>query len=142
MVPEPHISITLLSRHEKKTTEKQRKGKIMAGEQFFIRSKIWIEDTRGNVVFGFGRYRMLEAVDRHCSLQAAAKELKMSYRALWGRIKASEERLGKSLVQREGRGSKLTPYAVQLMERFQTLQKKVLQESDQFFADLMVASLE
>lgn len=113
----------------------------MAEEHFVIRSKIWIEDTAGNVVFGLGRYRMLEAIDRHSSLQAAARELKMSYRALWGRIKASEERLGKILVEREGRGSKLTPFARQLMDRFRQLQSQIRQQSDQVFENLMADSL-
>lgn len=114
----------------------------MAEEQFVIRSKIWIEDAAGKVVFGLGRYRMLEAIERHGSLQTAARELKMSYRALWGRIKASEERMGKTLVKRQGRGSQLTPFARQLMDRFRQLQNQVRQESDQVFTDLMAESLE
>lgn len=114
----------------------------MAAEHFVIRSKIWIEDAEGKVVFGLGRYRMLEAIDRQGSLQTAARELQMSYRALWGRIRASETRLGKALVVREGRGSKLTPFARQLMERFRRLQSRVRQESDQVFATLMEKSLE
>ena len=62
-----------------------------------IKSKIWIEDESGKVVFGTGRLRILELVDRYGSIHAAAKELKMSYRAVWGKIKATEERLGQSL---------------------------------------------
>ncbi|MFZ5764506.1 MAG: winged helix-turn-helix domain-containing protein [Thermodesulfobacteriota bacterium] len=98
-----------------------------------VHSKIWIEDEEGHVVFGEGRYRILEAVDRLRSLQKAAVELKMSYRAVWGRIKASEERLGKALVAREGRGSRLTPYAAQLMSRYLELQKRIRQEADAAF---------
>ncbi len=98
-----------------------------------VHSKIWIEDEEGHVVFGEGRYRILEAVDRLQSLQKAALELKMSYRAVWGRIKASEERLGKALVAREGRGSRLTPYAAQLMSRYLELQKRIRQEADAAF---------
>jgi molybdate transport system regulatory protein len=49
---------------------------------FHIRSKIWVEGANGNVVFGLGRYRILEAVQRLGSLQAAAQELKMSCRAI------------------------------------------------------------
>ncbi|MEE4112227.1 MAG: ModE family transcriptional regulator, partial [Desulfobacteraceae bacterium] len=54
---------------------------------YHIRSKLWIEDAQGNVVFGLGRYRILDAIDRLGSLQAAAKDLRMSYRAVWCRIK-------------------------------------------------------
>lgn len=106
-------------------------------QKFAIRSKIWIEDADGNVVFGDGRYRILEMVDRVRSLQKAAKELKMSYRALWGRIKASEERIGQPLVAREGKGSCLTPFARQLMDQFQKLKHNVLDESDKVYDDLM-----
>ena len=109
-----------------------------AGKQkFVIRSKIWIEDDNNNVVFGEGRYRMLEMIDRIRSLQGAAKELKMSYRALWGRIKASEERIGQPLVAREGKGSCLTPFARELMTQFQKLQTSIRKESDGVYSDLM-----
>lgn len=109
---------------------------------FVIRSKIWIDDRQGKAVFGPGRYRILEAVDRLQSLQAAAKELKMSYRAVWCRIKASEERLGKPLVIREGRGSQLTPFARELMTAFLEIQSKVRSESDSVFESIMSPSLE
>ncbi len=59
-----------------------------------VRTKIWIDDDNDKVIFGSGRVRMLEAIDRLGSMNKAAKELKMSYRALWGRIKSTEERLG------------------------------------------------
>jgi molybdate transport system regulatory protein len=109
---------------------------IMNGGTYTIHSKIWIEDEDGHVVFGEGRYRILEAVDRLQSLQAAAGELKMSYRALWGRIKASEERLGEPLVAREGRGSRLTPFARDLMIRYRELQQRIRHEADTSFAGL------
>jgi len=104
---------------------------------YHIRSKLWIEDAEGNVVFGLGRYRILDAIDRLGSLQAAAKDLRMSYRAVWCRIKASEERLGQSLVAREGRGSCLTPLAVKLMKQYRRIQTVMEKESDDIYDDLM-----
>lgn len=110
--------------------------------RFTIRSKVWIEDGEGKAVFGAGRYRILDAVDRLQSLQAAAKELKMSYRAVWCRIKTSEERLGQALVIRKGRGSRLTPFARELMAAFLDIQNRVRQESDSSFQSRMVPTLE
>jgi molybdate transport system regulatory protein len=104
---------------------------------FTIRNKIWIEDSEGNVVFGLGRYRMLDAIARTGSLQGAAADMKMSYKALWMRIRASEERLGKSLVVRKGRGSGLTPFAEHLMKQFRRLQLIVHQESDEVYDNLI-----
>ena len=104
---------------------------------FVIRNKIWIEDNQGNVVFGLGRYRMLDAIQRTGSLQAAASEMKMSYKALWLRIRASEGRMGKPLVVRKGRGSGLTPFAENLMKQFRRLQLIVHQESDEVYDNLI-----
>ena len=103
-----------------------------------IRSKIWIEDESGNVVFGLGRLRILDAINRLGSIQGAAKELKMGYRAVWGRIKATEERLNRPLLVRNiggsaGGGSQLTPFALTLVERFRQLQRRVVSESDAEF---------
>jgi len=115
---------------------------MAAEKKFVIRSKIWIADEEDNVVFGEGRYRILEAVDRLSSLQAAANELKMSYRALWGRVKASEARIGRALVAREGRGSRLTPFAQHLMEQYRELHARILHESDIVYARLFAESLD
>ena len=109
---------------------------------FQIRSKIWVEDTGGKVVFGLGRYRILEAVQRLGSLQAAAKELKMSYRAIWARISATEQRLGKPLLIRQPQGSRLTPLGETLMKKFHRLLKIVETESDDVYNDLLAAYLE
>ena len=109
--------------------------------EFTIRSKIWIEDHQGQVVFGLGRYRILDSVRRKGSLQGAAKELKMSYRAVWCRIRASEERMGRALVIRRGRGSGLTPFAEQLMKQFRRLRRIVESESDEVYDGLMADEL-
>ena len=111
-----------------------------------IRSKIWIEDESGNVVFGLGRLRILDAINRLGSIQGAAKELKMGYRAVWGRIKATEERLNRPLLVRNiggnaGGGSQLTPFALALVEQFRQLQHQVLSESDAAFEKKMAPHL-
>lgn len=108
---------------------------------FTIRSKIWIEDINGNVVFGLGRYRMLNIIRQLGSMHAAAKHLRMSYRAVWMRIRMSEERIGKPLIVREGKGSKLTPFAENLMKQFKRLHTIVKVESDEVYKNLMSDSL-
>jgi molybdate transport system regulatory protein len=116
----------------------------MSGKErpFHLRSKIWIEDDSGAMVFGLGRYRILDAVDRLGSLQAAARELKMSYRAVWCRVHLSEERLGKPLVTRDGKGSRITGYARNLMKQFRRLQAIVEAESDDVYETLVADTIE
>ncbi len=106
---------------------------------FSIKSKVWIEDGSGKVIFGLGRFRILSAIDTCGSINAAAKELKMGYRAIWGKIKATEEGLGRPLLIRNaggasGGGSQLTPLARKLLKEFQNVHAHVLTESDTFFA--------
>ncbi|MDZ7760726.1 MAG: LysR family transcriptional regulator [Desulfovermiculus sp.] len=108
---------------------------------FAIRSKIWIADQDEQIVFGLGRYRILEAVHRLGSLQAAAQELKMSYRAVWCRMKATEERLQCNLLIRSNNGSTLTPFALKLLKQFRRLQAVIESESDAMFKELMAESM-
>ena len=89
-----------------------------------IRYKIWLEKD-GKVIFGKGRDEMFRAILECKSLQAAAKELKMSYRAAWGRLKASEERLGIKLVESDGakKSLRLTAEARELLEQYEKFEK-------------------
>jgi len=112
-----------------------------------IKSKIWIEDNDAQVVFGAGRLYILDAVARHGSIHAAAHELHMSYRAVWGKIRATEKRLGQPLLSRrtggaQGGGSELTPFARELVERFTKLQSMVRDSSDELFQDLFISGLQ
>ena len=111
-----------------------------------LRTKIWIVDPAGNVLFGMGRVKILEAIDRGGSINAAAKELKMSYRAVWGRIKATEERLGRELVVRttggaSGGGSSLTPYARDLIREYKAFRLQVIEDADARFERMLLSKL-
>lgn len=116
-------------------------------KQFQVRSKVWVQDDEGNVVFGLGRLRILEAIERHGSLRAAALELNMGYRAIWARIRATEERLGASILEKKqggksGGGSCLTPLGEQLVRDFRELQRAIERESDQAFAGTLGRDLD
>jgi molybdate transport system regulatory protein len=115
-------------------------------QKLVVKSKIWIEDDKGGLVFGSGRLRMLEAIDRLGSILAASKDLNMSYRAVWGKLKATEERLGCSLLARQvggaqGGGSELTPLAKELVVRFRKLESMAQEDADHLFQDFFAAGL-
>lgn len=87
-----------------------------------VRFKVWLEED-GGVAFAEGRRMLLDAVDRLGSLNAAAKELGMSYRAAWGKIRATEMALGVKLLDvstggKGGGGAVLTPDAQELISKF------------------------
>jgi molybdate transport system regulatory protein len=90
-----------------------------------IRQKIWIEKD-GKVIFGQGRDELLKALEECHSLQGAAKKLHMSYRAAWGKLKASEKRLGIRLVESEpGKPMQLTEKAKMLINLFEEIEQEV-----------------
>jgi molybdate transport system regulatory protein len=106
-----------------------------------IKYKIWIEKN-GKVVFGKGRDDILQAIDEESSLNAAAKKLEMSYRAAWGRLKASEERMKIKLVETGARDKsmRLTPRAREIIDRFEELERDVeelLMTADQDFQRIL-----
>ncbi|MDD5712361.1 MAG: LysR family transcriptional regulator [Smithellaceae bacterium] len=88
-----------------------------------IKHKIWLE-RNDRVIFGQGRDELLKAIEECHSLNAAAKKLKMSYRAAWGRLRASEQRLGVKLVEVpcQGDGMRLTNEGRALLNFFERLE--------------------
>ena len=106
-----------------------------------IKYKIWIEEN-GKVIFGKGRDEILKSIEEQHSLNAAAKELGMSYRAAWGRLKASEERMDKKLVatSEKEKSLQLTDQARVIIERFEKLEEEVeriLHEAEQDFKKIL-----
>jgi molybdate transport system regulatory protein len=81
-------------------------------------------------------------VQRLGSLQAAAKELGMGYKALWARITATERRLGHALLIKDRSGSRLTPEAEDLMKRYLRMNRLVSSECDEVFDWVIKESLE
>jgi molybdate transport system regulatory protein len=74
-------------------------------------------------------------------MNAAAKELRMSYRALWLRVRSSEERMGRNLVVREGKGSALTPFAENLMKQYKRLLSVIQTETDEVYENMITDTL-
>jgi molybdate transport system regulatory protein len=85
-----------------------------------IRLHLWLETGQG-IYFGLGRALLLKNIDRYGSLQKAAADLGMSYRAAWGKIKKTEEILGMKLIApgscKRG-GYRLTEQGREIMEKF------------------------
>jgi len=98
--------------------------------------RLWVE-AGGVDVFGGGRAELMDAVERLGSLNRASKELGMSYRAAWGKIKIAEERLGFKLLDTrtsgKGRGSQLTSEAKDLLGAFHTFKTQAGEAIDREF---------
>lgn len=97
-----------------------RKAPDSTAKMPIMRLHLWLESTEG-LFFGIGRAQLLAEIEAHGSLKQAAAELGMSYRAAWGKIRATENALGQKIIQRSGhrrQGHELTAFGKQLMDRF------------------------
>ena len=113
-------------------------------KQLRIRSKIWLE-VDGQSFLGDGRYRLLSAVQRNGSINAAARDLGMSYRKVWAQLQAMEESAPFPIMERRvggkgGGASKLTDEILELMEQFQGLRNQVNREADRCFDACFIKS--
>jgi molybdate transport system regulatory protein len=109
-----------------------------------IKSKLWIE-SEGKPVFGGGRRVLLEAIDKHGSINQAAKEINISYRKAWGYIKAMEERLGFKLIERQtggknGGGATLTEEARKFLKKYEELEMGIREIVDERFRKIFKAN--
>ena len=98
-----------------------------------IKHKIWLE-KEGRVIFGPGRIELLRAIDAFGNLSAAARKLNMSYRAAWGRLRASEKRLGMRLVDLSDNKHemRLTEEARKLIDCFDEMEKNISVVTDTY----------
>lgn len=104
-----------------------------------VRLHLWME-SGGETLFGLGRLHLLERIDSCGSIRGAADQLGMSYRAAWGKLKASEGALGVALVEKLGgnkSGCRLTPEGLQLAEAFRvwfaSVERHAVAQANQLF---------
>jgi molybdate transport system regulatory protein len=106
---------------------------------FRVRSKTWLE-VDGQPFLGDGRYRLLMAIQRNGSINAAAKDLGISYRKAWAQLQALEEISPLPLLERRtgGRGggeTLLTTQACELIKRFEILRQQINKEADRIYVE-------
>jgi len=100
-------------------------------------SKQWIVDEDNNIIMGEGRSEILELVDQTGSLNQVAKMLKMSYKAVWGKIKATEKAMNARILDTDRKfGSHLTEEGRELLAKYNRLKKECMAEDDRIFRSI------
>ena len=102
-----------------------------------LRSSQWIVNDEGEVIMGNGRMRILATIDETGSINKAAKKMKMSYKAVWAKLKATEESFGKPLViASKKEGTWLTDEGRTLLKKFKRLKKECQIRDDRAFKEI------
>ena len=102
-----------------------------------LRSSQWIVDEDNNTIIGKGKMEILENIERTGSMNQAAKMMKMSYKAMWSKIKASEEHLDFKIVHADRKlGTYLTGEGKALLEQYRQLKKECTSADDRIFRNI------
>lgn len=105
-----------------------------------VKSKVWIEKD-GKPIFGEGKARLLQAIEKTGSINEAAQLMGISFRRAWSYITAMEKRLGLILVNKSrggkgGGGSSLTEEAKRFLCRYEKLNKSIRTFTDKKFREI------
>jgi len=92
-----------------------------------VSCKIWLE--KDGAVFGESLYNILMCINSSSSIAQAARKMGMSYRLVWGKIRAAENNWGIPLVLTQvggemGGGTSLTPQAKELLRKYHSIKHK------------------
>ncbi len=99
-------------------------------------SQILVADD-GGIIMGKGRMIILESIDQTHSINRTAKELKMSYKSVWSKIKSTELNFGKPVVLADKiTGTKLTDDGRALLEKYRKLKDRCIEADDIIFDDI------
>lgn len=102
-----------------------------------LKSSQWIVDEHDNIVMGKGRLEILENIENTGSINQAAKKMKMSYKAVWSKIKSTEKHLNTKIVIADRKnGTHLSREGKELLEKYRFLKKKCMSVDDKIFKDI------
>ena len=100
-----------------------------------LKVRFWVE-RKGKKVLGPGRVELLELIDHHHSISAAARQMKMSYRRAWELVQAMNEAAGVPLVEASpggshGGGASLTAKGHQAIRLYRSLLSRFTSTAEQ-----------
>ena len=102
-----------------------------------LKSAQWIVDEHNNIIIGKGRAEILENIEKTGSINQAAKVMKMSYKAVWSKIKATEKHLQAEIVHADRKeGSRLSREGKELLENYRHLKDKCMSADDKIFSSI------
>lgn len=102
-----------------------------------LKSRQWIVDDKDRIIIGEGRSQILENIEKTGSINKTAKMMKMSYKGVWSKIKATEKYMKLKLVETDKkRGSCLTPEGKELLDKYNDLKKRCLRLENKIFRSI------
>ena len=116
--------------------------KLKRGEKMVplrLKSRQWVVDEEGKIIIGEGRREIFENIEKTGSINQTAKVMKMSYKGVWSKIKATENTLKMRVVDtNKKRGSSLTEEGKVLLQKYIELKEQCLESDDKVFSAIFL----
>jgi len=111
--------------------------------RLYLKTKTWIENQDGELLFGKGKTEVLELIEQEGSIAKAAEKLGMNYKKAWTHVKILQKNLDDVLVESqkgggEQGGSKLTPKADEFINSYKRLQEDIETYANERFKELFL----
>jgi len=104
-----------------------------------LKSRQWVVDEEGKIIIGEGRREIFENIEKTGSINQTAKVMKMSYKGVWSKIKATENTLKMRVVDtNKKRGSSLTEEGKVLLQKYIELKEQCLESDDKVFSAIFL----
>lgn len=99
-------------------------------------------DLAGGLSVGPGKIELLELLEAHGSISAAARAMRMSYRQAWLLLDSLNKGFGEPVFEtttggRRGGGAQITVFGRRLVERYRALEKSLERLAQQALADIV-----
>lgn len=113
------------------------------GKRLEVKTKTWIEDSEGNLLFGKGKTEVLELIDETGSISGAAEKMGLNYKKTWSHIKTLQKNLDDEMVtSRQGGvgagGTTLTDEAREYMKKYKILQDEIEAYANERFKEIFL----
>jgi molybdate transport system regulatory protein len=104
-------------------------------KNYYIKYKIWIENSEGESLFGDGKWELLTAIEETGSLKEAIEKMGWGYRSTWNKLQALEQKLGFQIIEksRGGTGGGGQTVLTTKGKQFVDIFRKIHEESDAEF---------
>lgn len=112
-----------------------------SSKQLNIRTKVWIENEQGELLFGKGKTELLEFIAQTGSILKASKLMGINYKKAWTHLQNLQHNSQEELIiTKQGRskdsGTKLTPKANELIKNYKILEKDIEEYANKRFKEL------
>ncbi|WP_333805378.1 winged helix-turn-helix domain-containing protein [Sulfurospirillum sp.] len=111
--------------------------------RLYVKTKTWIENAEGELLFGKGKTEILELIEQEGSISKASEKIGMNYKKAWTHIKILQRNINDTMVQTkqgggEDAGTTLTPVAREFMENYRRLQADIENYANERFKELFL----